>query len=152
MVTGVAEISLVEGVRGRAELRAVHGHVGAPDQGGAVDRIVRGRGDADARAQLRAHGAERERRCERLGDARGDPRGLRRVGIHQYYRELVAADPGDHGARVERMGEALANLAEDLIAGGMSEGVVDLLEVLEIDEQECESPWRLSGLLGEEGV
>jgi hypothetical protein len=71
-------------------------------------------------------------------------RRARGIGFGQQGDELVAAEPGDEvdgiardgvaGAQV--VGEHSGHLAERLVAGRMSELVVDLLEAVEVDHQQ----------------
>ena len=50
-------------------------------------------------------------------------------------RELVAADPGGQVAGPQRRLDALADGRQERVAGGVAEGVVDDLEVVEVEEQ-----------------
>ena len=50
--------------------------------------------------------------------------------------ELVAAQPGDGVAVAQHRPQPRADLAEQLVAVGVPEGVVDLLEAVEVDEQQ----------------
>ena len=51
-------------------------------------------------------------------------------------RELVAALAGDDVIGPDRAGEPLGDLDEDLVADGVAVGVVDALEVVEVDEEQ----------------
>ena len=61
--------------------------------------------------------------------------GLRLVGVLEQDRELVAAEAGDGVGRAHRVGQALADVAQKLIAGVVPEAVVDLLEPVEVEHQ-----------------
>src|SRR4051812_48079636 len=80
---------------------------------------------------------ERERPGERLEDALGGvgrlPGGLDALEQHG---ELVAAEARRGVAGADAGGEALADLEQDLVAGGVAEAVVDRLEVVEVDEDD----------------
>ena len=49
-------------------------------------------------------------------------------------RELVAADAGHRVVLADAVAEALRHLQQQLVAGRVAEGVVDGLEVIEVDE------------------
>jgi hypothetical protein len=60
---------------------------------------------------------------------------MRRIESRQDHDELVAAQPR-HGVRLAHCGrEPLRNRLQQLVAGIVTEGVVDPLEVIEIEEQ-----------------
>jgi len=69
----------------------------------------------------------------------GDRGGVARVRVHEHRAELVAADPDEHVRTAQQAGQPRAQLPEQLVAGGVAEGVVDLLEMVEVDEQEREA-------------
>ena len=50
--------------------------------------------------------------------------------------ELVAAEAGDEILRPQHLAQAVRHRAEQLVAAGMAERVVDLLELVEVDEQQ----------------
>ena len=50
-------------------------------------------------------------------------------------RELVAAQPGRGVGGAQRLLQPLADLVQQLVAGGVAERVVDGLEVVEVHEQ-----------------
>ena len=52
------------------------------------------------------------------------------------HRELVAAEPGYQVALAGRRSSRSATCDQYLVAGGVAEGVVDLLEVVEVDQQQ----------------
>ena len=65
-----------------------------------------------------------------------------RVGLVEDHRELVAAEPGEQVRRLQlrqRRGEPLHHRLQQLVAGRVPEGVVDLLEVVEVDQREREA-------------
>ena len=99
-------------------------------------------------------GAGPERPDQALGDA---PRDGHLRGIPEEDRELVAADPGREVPGPQGRLDALADGREELVARGVAEGVVDDLEVVEVEEQDDrDQPGRVGRLealghaLGEE--
>ena len=79
-----------------------------------------------------------ERALERTAQPQRDRAGGRLVSGHQDERELVAAEPRESIVLAHRLGEARPHLAKDLVAGMVAEGVVELLEAVEVDEQQRE--------------
>ena len=74
--------------------------------------------------------------ADRAGDRLADPVRLLGIAIGEDDRELVAADPRQHvalaGAAVENAGDLLDHAVADRVA----EGVVDLLEVVEVERHQ----------------
>ena len=58
------------------------------------------------------------------------------------HEELVASEPGNRVVRSDHGAKALPNLDQDLIAYGVSKAVVDVLEVVYIDHQQCDKSSR----------
>ena len=54
----------------------------------------------------------------------------------QQNAELVAANPRDHILFEQRATQAQANLLQQAVAAVMAEGVVDILEMVEIQQQQ----------------
>lgn len=65
-------------------------------------------------------------------------------------RELVAAEPGDGAAVAQRRGEPLGHPDQQLVAGGMAQGVVDRLEVVEVQAQHGDG--RAVGMPARDGL
>ena len=100
---------------------AVQRRDGDPDRAASVQREA---GDVNGLQQQLAHGvADRES----VGDVL-DP------GKQQ--AELVVADPGDESSGRRAGHEAAPHLIEHLIAAGGSQGVVDLAEPVEVDDED----------------
>jgi len=78
---------------------------------------------------------------EFLGDAGEQSIGEQR-GAHGKGFVLVAAEPGEEGAR-GRLLQARRQCTQKVIADGVAEDVVDLLEAVEIDAQDGERRLRL---------
>ena len=80
---------------------------------------------------------ERERGGEAGEYLVGDRRRRGEVAAREQDRELVAAEPGQHvGARGRRRGAGAATRVEQVVAGGVAEGVVDGLEAVEVEQQQ----------------
>ncbi len=58
------------------------------------------------------------------------------VGADQQCGELIAAHAGQEACSLQGPGEADSDLLQHLVADRVAEGVVDLLEAVEVDEQE----------------
>src|SRR5438552_11622633 len=85
--------------------------------------------------------SDRHREAKRLGEAGGDRKRIRLVyDILDEDRELVAAEPGGGVGGSERRRDAAGRCREDLVATGMPMGVVQALEVVEVDEQDRDLP------------
>ena len=117
-----------------ALLGGVHGEVGVAQQG--VELVARfGHRDADAGADQQFVALGPDGRGEQLADALGGPDGV--VDLHpvQQCGELVTAEAGDDVAAAERRAQASGDGGQGVIADGVPEGVVDELEVVQVDEQ-----------------
>ena len=64
--------------------------------------------------------------------------GLRHPALND--RELVAAGPGDQRVLTAGIAQALSDLAQQRVADGMAERVVDRLEAVEIDVEHRHRP------------
>ena len=101
-----------------------------------VDGVVGEDRDPDRRADLGPDRVERERLLD-LGRQPSGHRGrVVGVGVEQRHRELVAAEADDQIGAPQRVLEPGAELAQELVPGGVPEGVVDLLEAVEVEEHE----------------
>ncbi len=109
----------------------------------AVVRHPLPRGNPDACGQR--HRARPE--LEGLGQRPQDPigRGARLVGrcLLEQEGELVAAEPADAVLRPRHRAEAGTHQPQQLVAGGVPEGVVDVLEVVQVDEEHREPHARV---------
>ena len=71
-------------------------------------------------------------------------RGRRQVGlVPGEDRELVAAETGDEVVMAHEAADPLGDRDEERVAGGVAEGVVDDLEVVEVDEEDGRDPVAL---------
>ncbi len=119
-----------------ALLGHVHGEIGAFQQAGGLQAIVRigayphaGRdGDPQARnAAGAAYGLQQFFRDKR--DL------LAVIGIEYADDEFVSPEPGDDVTGPDLMLHAAGDLLEQFVPRGMSQTVVDLLEAIQVDEQ-----------------
>ena len=78
----------------------------------------------------------RERALERRAQPQAGGAGRRLVAGVEHDRELVAAEPRERVAGPQRLLQARADLAQDLVAGVVAERVVELLEAVEVDQQQ----------------
>ena len=67
------------------------------------------------------------------------------VRLGQQDSKLLAAQPGGEIDLAEVLAEDIGDVAEDAIAGRVAEGVVDPLEVVQVDERDRERPTRAAG-------
>src|SRR5579884_1236866 len=134
LVTFEVQSLLVAGDRNPTQLRSVHGDVGAPDEPGGVDGIGRGHGDADAGADRGRDDVQDKGLLQTGGEPLGHHLRLVQIGIGQEDRKFVAAEPHGQIRFADGARRPNAQLLQEGIAGGVSKGVIDLLESIEIDE------------------
>ena len=89
--------------------------------------------------------------------SRDRPRLVETSALLDHHGELVAAETGRGVAAAHAAEESLRQLDEELVAGGVAQAVVDVLEVVEVDEDHgdrarpaASSPQRVLEALGEE--
>ena len=94
--------------------------------------------DADARGHRALAGAgDRDPLgAQRLEQLVGDVLGRVPRGARQQRGELVAAEPGEHVALAQPRAQHRRDARDDLVAGGVAERVVDVLEVVEVEQQQ----------------
>ena len=133
-----------------AALGAVHRDVGVAQQVVRAGDPVAGRGDADARADRDLLAQDRERDPQRVDDAMGDIEGMTQRGVVlEQDRELVATETGGEVVGRDAGPEPLGHRDEEPVARRMAQGVVDDLEVVEVEEQH---DGQRVGAWGEEAV
>nr|WP_255600999.1 hypothetical protein [Blastococcus sp. LR1] len=122
---------------GLALLRHVQSDVGRAQERLAVGAVPRGDRDADADLDVERHARDVEGPVQRLAQPLRDRLGLRHaVDGRQQDGELVAAEPG-HGVAVPQdLGQPWGHLAQQGVAVGVAQAVVDLLEAVEVDEHD----------------
>src|SRR5690606_17168258 len=90
--------------------------------------------------------SSRERRpCQGVESALDDARRGRLVRAVDDHEELVAAEPSDDIRPPHARDEALADPAQHLVSGLMSERIVDVFEVVQIEKSD---PDRRAGAIG----
>ena len=139
-------------------LGRVHGHVGVAEQ--LLGLVGAGPPGGHAQAGLDRDGAavEAERLVQGVEHPAGDRR--RRLGVGdplQQHRELVAAQAGRGVGRAQAALEPPGGRDQQLVAGGVAEAVVDVLEVVQVDEQDGQVALARAGQgvldpLGEQGA
>ena len=139
VVAGVgAAVVLIELEAARPlPLDAVHGGIGMTDQRHRIGAVVGIDGDADARLQRDRVRADDRGRGQRVEDLAGDRRGVggaRHLG--EQHHELVAAVAAHRVRLAHHRRQAFGGQAQHLVADGVAEGVVDLLEAVEVEEQQ----------------
>jgi hypothetical protein len=116
-------------------LGGVEGAIGGVDEGARVDALV-GAVGADAEADGDGHGSVL------VGDGSAEVVGevSRDVFVHvgEEHAELFAAVAADEVGAAYVGLEGLADVRQDVVAGGVAVGVVDLLEVIDVGEHERE--------------
>ena len=118
----------------------VHRHVGVPKEllgalGSARSRV--GGRDADRGADEDLLALQVERSLERREDPRRNLRGVDAVAaVLEQDRELVSTEASGGVGLPERVLQALADLVEHPVTGGVTERVVDRLEVVQVHEQD----------------
>ncbi len=136
----LVHLGLVEPAAGTAcALGLVHGQVGVAHQLGHRPAPERG-GDPDACCHLEHSSLDVERGAERAHDPVG--RQQCRLGVGdalQQDGELVAAEARGRVRLAKRAAQALADRAEERVAGAVAQAVVDGLEVVDVDEEDGEA-------------
>ena len=138
---GAVDDLAAERVASRARLLgAVHGGVGAVDERGGVGAVLGIDADAQAprerervRADLRRHG----QRVDDLPRDRGGVARLRHLGEED--DELVAAVAAHRVRFAHRVLEAARRQLQHLVADRVTERIVDLLEVVEVEKDDADA-------------
>ena len=112
-------------------LRLVDRDVGRGDQvGGAHSHAALDQSDTGARGEVGRPGPGADHRQQAAG-------ALERLGLADagdQHPELVAVETGEEVAGAHLIGEHLRDVGDDAIAGAAPEGVVDPLQVVEVDD------------------
>ena len=117
-------------------LGRVHGGVGVAEQVTGVLPAHRHGGDADAGPRVERAPAQAEGLGQRRQDALGGAHRLHLVvDVLEQHGELVAPQPADGVPRSQAAAQALADQDQELVADAVTEAVVDVLEVVEVDEE-----------------
>ncbi len=116
-------------------LGLVHGQIGVAQQHHRLGAVVRIDRDADARRCDEFAFADDEGRRERGNDLLRNGRGLvAAIQVACHNQEFVPAQPRHDVVAAHRLHETLRHLPQQAVADGMSQRVVDFLEMIEIDE------------------
>ncbi len=118
-------------------LGLVHGQVGVLQQGVPLAAVARADGDAQRRGDVHVQPLQREGRGEslqHLGRDGGD--GFLVAHLRQQQQEFIARQPRHGVGRAQHGLQALPHLAQQRIAGGVAERVVDGLEVVQVQEHD----------------
>ena len=98
--------------------------------------ILRKEGDADAGGQEQLAPAQRKGGTQAGEDLPRHPGGILRLGdVRQHDDELVTAHPGDPILLSERGPQSAGNLPQQTVSFVMAQGVVDVLESVQVNEQ-----------------
>ena len=122
-------------------LGLVHGPVGVADQTRRVDHTRGSDGDPQAGGQRHPDAGDQEGLAQCLRDPDGDVVCVLGVcEILEEQDELVAGEARQGVAGAEQSGEAPSNLYQQQVSCLVSEGVVEGLEAVQVDEQHPERP------------
>lgn len=120
-------------------LRPIERDVGVPQQVAGRAAVLGRQGDADAAAGTHRLLLDRERFRERTQEPPGEREGLLRLReVGNEDRELVAAQSREDVARAQLGAQPRRGDAQELVAGGVTERVVDVLETVEIEQEHGE--------------
>nr|GEU28309.1 hypothetical protein [Tanacetum cinerariifolium] len=118
-------------------LGRVHGLVRMLEQVVDVEPVVRVQRDADAGRHERLLLPQRKRRLQAVDDLLGDLlHPLRFVELGKDHREFIAAQARHRIGRPHARADAARRLHQQDVALVVAQGVVDFLEVVEVDEQD----------------
>ncbi len=118
----------------------IHGDVGIAQQTVAILRIARKAADADTGADHNFLTGHAEGRTEALLDVfDNDGDGVRTERLLQHQNKFIAADTRHHIAFRHHIAEQGSNVAQQFIAGEMTQRVIDLLETIKIDIQHTQT-------------
>ena len=124
---------------GAVLLGQVHGDVGLPQQRLDVGPVIGEHRDADADVDVEQRVVDDERLGDRHAHATGHLDGREVVvQTREHHGELVAAETGHRVAGPHGAADAAGRDGEQLVARGVAQGVVDLLEAVEVEQQDAD--------------
>ena len=124
----------------------VQRHVGVAHQRLGVLSVGRGQGHADRAAGADLHAIQVEGPGHGVAQVPGLLQGVfRGHGARQDGHELVTGEATGRAVRAQAGGQALGHAAQQPVPLGVAIGVVDLLEVVEVDEEHRDRPHRRAG-------
>ncbi len=116
-------------------LRSIHRSIRLPDERVGILSIAREQADADACRQPKHVLTDPSRACQCRDEFRGD---LHRVGgmghVGQEDQEFIATVSTDGIRFAHSGGKAFGGKAQHLVADRVSQRIVDLFEIIEIDK------------------
>lgn len=112
----------------------VHGGVGLLHQRVDVGGMIGIEADADADRHRHRLRADPQGCRERIGDPGRDAIGGLGVTLREQDDEFVATEPSQHVLGSDLLAQALGELDQQLVAGGVAERVVDVLEMIDVEE------------------
>ena len=121
-------------------LGQIHGCVSAIDKHVGLIPVVGIQADADARTQAKYVVSNVAGGVERGRNLAGDRIGInRQIHISEQYQKLISAVAAYRGSVSNDAVQPAARLVQDLVADGVAERIVDLLEVVEIHKQHSQA-------------
>ena len=132
---GAVDVPAVDGKAGAALFGAIHGYIGVPHQLIGVSGITCHR-HAHAGPDTSFDRVEGEGLLQAVDDPLGDLDDVVGVTAQKKDHELIATESNNDVRGAQAGPESGTDLSQNVIAGGMAERVVDLLEMVEIDEKE----------------
>ncbi len=112
-------------------------NAGMAEHGGRGVAISRGQGDTDAGGDQHFLVCHLQRAPQGFDQAVHEGHDVAEIGdVDEGDGELVAAEPGDQVALAERRLNAGADVAQHLVAAGVIGGVVDLLELVDVEAED----------------
>jgi hypothetical protein len=122
-------------------LGLIHRDVGAAQQPFEGLGVTGGARDADGAFGGQPQTVDEHRLAEPLGEVgSGTLHRIRVADVGQEHREFIPAEPDEQICLAGGEREALGDHAQQLVACGVTEGVVDLFEVVEVDQDEADVP------------
>ena len=119
----------------RPAVLAWHGHIGVAQQRVHVAPVFREDADADADRGIERDAAHAEGLRQRHQDVLGGGGQPAMLEIGQQHDELVARQPADDVGGARQPPQPQRDLAQQRVADGMPQRVVDLLEAVQVQEQ-----------------
>jgi len=129
-----------EEAEGSAAIRlgAIERHVGVFEQRIRADAVRRGHRNPDAGADFDQMIVDLVALAQMLDNSPGETRGiLVRFDVLLKHHKFVAAEPRHEILRAQHFAQPVGDRAQQPVAARMTQGIVDLLELIEVDKQQC---------------
>ena len=117
-----------------ARFRGHHRRLGAGDELARIGRVLRPLRDSDRDRD--GPGEVELDLVEALGEPGCERDRLLLAAVGHDHRELLAADPADDVGHADRRAQVVGELRQHVVADGVPEDVVDLLEVVDVDHHD----------------